>query len=422
MLGWLSFFFLLLPFQWALSPTDGIDLALMRVVALSLAFSWLILGLVNRNVTISLHPTTFLWGSFLFFSTLSLWVTEEPSWGIRKLLFLFSFAPLYLVLTDILRRSPDAPRQILSWLVMGSGLAATVSIFQFGAQFVLGLDPTLDFWRSTLLPWFLGGALSQTVDQYSSLLVNISGTTLLRGTALFPDPHVAAYFFGITFPSAVILAQRYRAKKKFFLFIAGIILLADLLTFSRGGYIGLLFGVIFWFFFSHRYTLLTKETFRTSILLITLGIFLVLSPAGTRFLSSFSLEDGSNQGRFAMWQAATEAIILHPWLGVGIGNFPLFVQPDTNYRTPIYAHNLFLDVMAESGIPNGIIFVFLIATATWSLVRLAHSDQLFLGPAIGIIIFSAHSLFETPLFSVHILPVLILFLAISTIPKPSSAL
>ena len=414
--AFLSFFFFILPFQWALSPSDSVDLALVRILALGIAAVWLVFGLARRNITIPFRLVTFLWLSFLFLVTLSIVVAGNPSWGIRKILFLFSFAPLYFVCAYVLKKTPGAPKKVLWWLVIGSGITAVVAILQFFSQFIFGLDPVLTLWRSILLPFFLGGTFGQTVGQYPSLLVNISGYTLLRATAFFPDPHVAAYFFGLTIPSALLLAQK-NPKGRLLRFVAATILIADLLTFSRGGYVGLLSGLLFWIVYSLRRRLFSKQAPRAILICFFLGLLFLFSPVGSRFLSSFSLDESSNQGRVAMWRAAGNAITAHPWLGVGIGNFPLFVQPDTDYRTPIYAHNLFLDVAAESGIGSSLLLILLLLSAIWSLVLLAQSDSLFLGPALGLIILSAHSVFDTPIFSVHILPILLLFLAMSTLGK-----
>ena len=34
----------------------------------------------------------------------------------------------------------------------------------------------------------------------------------------------------------------------------------------------------------------------------------------------------------------------------GIGNFSRYIDPESSYRLPIYAHNLFLDFSSETGI------------------------------------------------------------------------
>jgi O-antigen ligase len=287
-----------------------------------------------------------------------------------------------------------------------------LALLQFILQWFVGLDTLLTFWQKSLLPFFLGPAFGSTVGQYSSLLVNVHGLTLLRATALFPDPHIAAYYFGMTLPLALALAASHPHQRRLWYSAASLLFIADILTFSRGGALGLLCGGLFWGY--ARLPRLTPKHLRALIFTFLFLLGLILSPIGSRFLSSFSLTEGSNQGRLAMWQAASTLILTHPWLGVGLGNFPLAVLPSASYRLPIYAHSLPLDIMAESGLGAGLCYFLLLFFTLRSLLRLAHHNAFFFGPATSLIIFTVHSFFENPLYSVHILPLLILCLAVST--------
>ena len=65
-------FCLYLPFEVALIPTEGVDLASGRVVILILALIWLISALKNRQIFVPAKIQTALVLSFLFLSSLSL--------------------------------------------------------------------------------------------------------------------------------------------------------------------------------------------------------------------------------------------------------------------------------------------------------------------------------------------------------------
>lgn len=412
----LQLFFFLLPFQFALAPTAGADVAIARVAVAGITLTWLVLALVRKSIWIPRTWVSALFVSFLFLSAFSILFADNPAWGARKLLFLLNFAPLYFVLADTLHHHPEALQKIARTTVWGSVLAALVALGQFCSQFILGVPTVVEFWRSMVLPLFLGPIFGDSATEYSSLLVNVHGATLLRATAFFPDPHVAAYYFGMTLALGCGIAWRSGEKK--WLFAVGLLFVADILTFSRGGYIGLVaLFLVFGLFFTKKTDLLKKQRnyfIVTSIVIAFTVLSIFFTPIGDRFRSSFSLEEGSNEGRIAMWRAGYDAIASHPITGVGLGNFSLFVKPSADYREPIYAHNLFLDIMAETGILNGLIFILLIMGSIFTLWQYRHSNDILLGTSAGLALFLTHSLAENPLFSVHILPLFLLFVVIGS--------
>ena len=135
-------------------------------------------------------------------------------------------------------------RSAIRVFVWSAAAAAVLGIIQFFAQFLFGTEKVFSLWVHGLLPFFLGPEFSEAVASYQSLLVNISGKTFLRATALFPDPHMFAFFLGMAFPIALYSAyhsERISTRRSLF-FASGLIVLCDFLTFSRGGYVGLEIG------------------------------------------------------------------------------------------------------------------------------------------------------------------------------------
>jgi O-antigen ligase len=259
-------------------------------------------------------------------------------------------------------------------------------------------------WTGRILPFFLGSAFGEAVASYPSLLVNISGTTLMRASALFPDPHMLSLYLGLSIPPAAAFWLQSGKRKRRMISAALILLIsADLLTFSRGGYFGLFVGLggFFILFFGRRLTLgnFKPVLLGSMVFLIATGLLLA-TPFGTRLLSSFSLEDGSNTERLRLWQEAVGYIGERPLLGAGIGNYPLLAKPSASYREPIYAHNLYLDIASEIGLLGALCFaglLFLSLCRAWRKWR-AEQDVFALAILCSLIIFSTHSLFELPLF------------------------
>ncbi len=411
-------FLFLLPFQVALSPVFGIDLPFSRVCAPLLFLFWLALGLSRRKVFIPLVSESVFLSIFLFLSLMSVAWAADVSWAGRRMLFLLSFFPLFPVYAALCAEAPFAAHTLSRSFVGGAALAACVGLVQFFSQFILGVSVVFRFWTHELLPVFLGSSFGTSVAEYPSLLVNLGGTTVLRASAFFPDPHVAAFFFGTAFPFSLVLAAvaKTRREKMTFLVFSILILLADLLSFSRGGYVGLIVGAVFSVF---RYLKIDRPFVRRTAVL--LGLCLVggmsIAPIRDRLASSCSLKEGSNAGRIEMYDMAIRKIAERPF-GYGLANYPLAVKATAGYREPIYAHDLYLDIATETGIAGAAVFLAAVVSAFWKLSRSV--DPIRSAAAVSLVIFFGHSLFETPLYSVHVLPILVLLLSLASSPKPES--
>lgn len=415
----LLFFCLYLPFQLALNASEGFDLASGRVFALVLGILWLFKSLAQKRFFLPNKIQTLLLFSFLFLSVFSFVFAQNTEWAYRKLLFLLSFIPLCFIAADF-GLNKEKAEKIIRFLIYGAGLISLVGIFQFVLQFLIGINETLSFWQKVIAP-FLGNSFSQSVFQYSSWLVGISGHTYMRSIAFFPDPHMFSFYIGMLLPFSIALY--FGSKKNIFLLISIGILISDLLTFSRGGYLGLLAGLVFALFILRakmiRTFSLRKFAAINIFVLLATAIIIFPNPVSNRLFSSFDTNEGSNAERFENWNQSLEVIRNNP-LGVGIGNYSLEIKPSADYREPIYSHNLYLDIAAETGTINALIFIWLIIASIFSFIKLGKNNKIYLAGAISLVIFSIHSVFETPLYSVHILPLLLIIIALSTIRNEQS--
>ena len=414
----LLLFIFFLPFQFALRPAESIDLALVRVLAIIIFFLWVISSLLKRHLILP-RPLTFsFFTAFLFWASLSFLWAENTAWALRKVAFLLSFFPLFLVFFVALQK-PLFRKKIFQGLVIAASAAAFLALVQFFSQFIFGVSKVFAFWVSGVLPFFLGPSLGEAVANYPSLLVNISGVTVMRASLFFPDPHMFAFFLGMSFPLALAFAlEKDSQKRGAWIICAGLIFVADLLTFSRGGYVGLIFGLMaFLIPLTWQSLWWKKHLLQTGVIVLVVMIGIFVSPIGTRLFSSFSQDDTSNVERLRLWQEAAGNIFLRPWLGTGLGNYPLLVKPSADYREPIYAHNLYLDIALETGLIGLFLFIsflFLGISAAWEKWRKTQ-DFLSLALFSSLLVFVTHAFFETPLFSVHILPLLLLILAASIV-------
>ncbi|MCK4592742.1 O-antigen ligase family protein [Candidatus Parcubacteria bacterium] len=209
-------------------------------------------------------------------------------------------------------------------------------------------------------------------------------------------------------------------NSKLLYLILFIMLLAELLTFSRGGYIGMIAGIGVTIILLWRYINFNKKI----ILGLVAGIsvlFIMFSNQSiiNRFLSSFDFDEGSNTERIKNWNQGWEIFSDNFFTGVGIGNYSIYLYPTVEYRTPIYAHNLYLDIGAEMGIFALLVWLALIGITIWQLFKTgekskdAFSRALSFGLVGSLIWFSTHSFFDTSIYSPTILAVFVIIVSIS---------
>ena len=77
-----------------------------------------------------------------------------------------------------------------------------------------------------------------------------------------------------------------------------------------------------------------------------------------RARSISDLDDISNKGRLEIWRNSLLSIAHRPWLGVGPGNFVSVINEEAGAaKKGASAHNLYLDIAAEIGLPGLLILL-----------------------------------------------------------------
>ncbi len=418
MFKWLLFLIAYLPFQVALNPWPGIDLASLRLFIVLLLGFWLVETLISRTwpnwvYFKNLQSLTLLF--FLGLAFFSLIGAENTIWGLRKIGFFLSVFPLYFLVL-ILVDSWSRMRKIILILIT-SGLAmALIGLSQFLAQFVFGLEKVYQFWAVNIVPLFSGFNLGTMILAYPSWLVNLDGQTVLRAFSFFSDPHVFSFYLGLLLPLGFILYLK--EKKPFLLFSSAALFTALLFTFTRGAYLAVVVSFLTLAFLVWKY--LQKRKAALGLALVLLIFLIPGTPIADRFYSSFDLDDGSNKGRLEMWQQAGQGGLKNLWQGVGLGNYSLLVEPDLDYRNPATAHNLYLDVFSEMGIFALVIWLALVlgtlVQLVWRPAQFGQAEEyLRLGLIGSLVYLTVHSFFETTIYSPVVLALLMIILALSTI-------
>lgn len=189
--------------------------------------------------------------------------------------------------------------------------------------------------------------------QYILLLIKGATGLSLRVVSLTTHPNALAKFVLPFIPVAVTLAvTSEEAREKLIYSLVTISLVAvEMFTISRGAWIGMAFSM-----------LLLAILFRSYKILVTIfvlgGMAVLLLPAHIgleRIYSIFSLTHQWNIERINVWNASIQMIKDHPLVGLGLNNFQYYYlayKPAHGVEIFQHAHNTFLNVAVEIGIPG----------------------------------------------------------------------
>jgi len=315
--------------------TGGVTLA--RVAGLVVFASWMLkhlsqkrsLRLLTRNAPAPLV-------SLVAIITVSiLWAPDKPlaSQGIITMIQLLGF---FIVLVDTVR-SWRQVRLVTILLLMGAAVGIVMALYQFyiNATTIGFASPGVGLYR-------VGGGISGGVNKFAT-------TT------------------AATLPLAFYYIREKVSKTQSLLAIAYVIaaFVAVAASFSRQAY----FVYILMFVLSMATSLprISLPHRVVSVALFLVGVMIAWSILPTnavigRFQRSFeySPETGWVTGRFYLWQAALQAFVDRPVLGVGFENAPYQIYARYRYMVPMgyewlwagpaSVHSMYVKFLAELGI------------------------------------------------------------------------
>ena len=188
---------------------------------------------------------------------------------------------------------------------------------------------------------------------------NMFSTITTRVYSTLQNPNVLAEYLVMVLPlgGALLLSAKDWPRRILWLVCCGLMTLALLLTFSRGGWLGaLIAGGIFVLLLKPRLILLAP--------VVLAVMFMVLPETVTsRFTSIGNLKDSSTSYRVSIWMG-TIAMLKDFWLsgvGPGVDAFNR-VYPAYCYHgaTAQHSHNLILQLLCDGGICVLVLFLLII--------------------------------------------------------------
>lgn len=247
----------------------------------------------------------------------------------------------------------------------------------------------------------------------------------LRAYGTFGQPNPMAGYLNMVLPLAA--ATAWALRKAWLAGLAVLIGLGSLVTLSRSGWvaggIALLIVVLFYVPQARPLTVAAGLAGLVTAVLMALSV-LPIAPL-IRAAASFGITavnfqhhthaNFSEIERAAHWVAGLKMFEAHPFLGVGIGNYPVVYHAYHvgSFLNPLgHAHNYFINIAAESGILGLFAFtIFVVAGASYafSTARAFRHDALLAALGIGVtglwVSSTVHNLFDV--LYVHELPLLL---------------
>ncbi len=202
----------------------------------------------------------------------------------------------------------------------------------------------------------------------------------------YHDPNRLAGCLAVIIPAMVYLFSTTRSAfaKVALLLAAPPLLIAIMLTGSRGGLLALAVGLIAVLWFSrHRVIGVSLVA-----IIAVAGIVLMPMTLKTRYAEMKQLRGAATaQARLVIWGAGFKMATAHPFLGVGTGCYQhaayhKYMPPDVleggrRWRPP---HSSFVKILAENGVPAFLLFVLLHIVTFRDILRLRRQAAQRWGP------------------------------------------
>src|SRR3989344_3004005 len=386
--------FLAMPFT-----VDFDNFNVWRILVVIIFLKWAYVGIRKGDIKLkewldikSYRTHSVLLFALLVLAVLSLFNAVDLSAGIKRIIYFLNFAVLGVIIYDKASNMEFAKRLIKNSIIPVV-IVASVCYIQVVSTYFVDIYQFMRIWGE-------GIQCRQFGEQWCNIAVQLGNTWFayygeqlsLRVFSLFPDSHSFPQFVLLGIPAilALMLEKKYYTTlfKKQRAPLLGLLGLASLfliviLSGTRGiwaasiGVVLLYFGLILYM----KKWELTKLSYDNFVSFKKLGwlltIFFLMFAAAfpifsspqflvgksddilkARIKSILDFGETSNVQRIEIWEKTLSSIKEKPFLGVGIGNYPVVLGQDTRLaKAGSSAHNLYLHIAAEMGILAGLIFI-----------------------------------------------------------------
>ena len=450
-----------IPFYLAIPNAQFDSLSMWRFLFIALLVAWYVKRKKEQPIIFAPWDKYLAW--FVVAILLSLLFAPVRTLGLKKLLFCINIYCLYVVLINTIRTKGMLVRTIV---VAFSSMAIIVLLgyIQYAATFFTSTYYFWQYWATVISQAYYGLVLANTLVYSNSWFTVTAGQApTLRMFSILPDSHAFGVIamFSIPFASALLFFSNKRMYTVLLWIYIVLAALAIILSGTRGVWLGVLApAIILVYAYIRNYGRKNIKLLVWPIILF-LALF-IISPVvqkiegyvkqGSnqanyieRAESIYNLSESSNSGRILIWFQTLKFDRHHPITGIGFGNFifsltdtgtatldsssytALANQKDATYNLPnryITGHDLYLDILTETGLVGLIIFVYFfyrVLQVSWLFFKSHFADAdngfMFLLASISLYLvwLLAYSVFDGTLFNDRVCMYFFILLGVSAV-------
>ena len=276
---------------------------------------------------------------------------------VNKLIMLY--AGVYMIAT------------VTSVTPMGSLLHGLLIVFFI--LFALVLENNLDSWAKAedlvMMMVVVGSVVSAIgIGQYlfgvtgaaSWLDSDMFSTISTRVYSTLENPNVLAEYLILMIPlgGAALLTAKENSRRLLMLVCCGLMCVCMILTFSRGGWLGLLIA-------GGLFVVLLKPRLMILLPFALIALYFVLPETViTRFTSIGNMQDGSTSYRVAIWMGTLNMLKDYWMCGVGPGTEAFNMVYSAYCYSGVsahHSHNLFMQILCDGGVCAFVVFILVIS-------------------------------------------------------------
>ena len=353
-------------------------------VALVVA-SWLGAMVVQRRIVVPHLPLLLHLIGFIFVLVLSWLAALSLTVSLKETLKWVQLLLVYLFIGSTF--DEDRVRRTMTLVLIAGVLASLLGIYQFFGR--VGPDGFL--WHTPVGLFMRAYGTFQQPNPFGGYVGMVAPIAYGLWLVSFGIDKGQVPLFGM---------WRFVTHTTLYAVLTGLMVVAILMTWSRGAILGFLAAFVA--INMRRSRRVAAAFVVVMVLLIGLGALQLLPEVITQrfldFLPFLSIPDVNavelNPVNFALvqrlahWTAGWDMFAAHPWTGVGIGNYPV-VYP--LYAPPAWpdamghAHNYYLNMAAEAGLAGLFAYLMLWAVIFWQTLRATYRLRGYaLGIALGV--------------------------------------
>lgn len=371
---------------------------ILRLFIIIFIIVWAIKLLSVEGVTCNKNKLNLPIYFFIIILSFSLMISNAIRVSFGDYIIFISYIILYFIVIDVINRKKEFDSFIKIFFIT-SFLVSIYALIQY-----YGLDPY--FYELSQITSTIGQ--KNWISNYLAIIF----------------PVIFSYF----------LLQKERKNKLIYYLLLSVLYATLMICQSRGIWISIGLTLIFAIYIIFKFKLVNIFQENKKWLLLLMFTFLIITiiystdnplnksaiTVPQRALSTFDEKDPSINSRLLFWGTTIDMIKNKPILGSGIGTFKInyldyqadFLQKNPNYikfsGKAAEAHNEYLQILAELGIPGiavflSIIIVFYSLALKYFKKKRNNQDKIIIfGLLMGITSFLVHSMFTFP-FHVPIL-------------------